>query len=171
MRSPRGGCGIQSRARVRNAMSAYIMTSDEAPYCVSRFRSAIQFALLRDPIRSLDDAQLAKKRHLAAKLLLEPDLQVLDIRLRLGRTSALSRRDRESALSTGITLSEHQHAIAAAAPPSAASPRRGNPPAGFIATSGAIRPCRLGRHVRACRRRLFMTPSSVSAASCSKTRA
>ena len=33
----------------------------------------------RRPDQSLDDAQLAKKRHLAAKLLIEPGDRVLDI--------------------------------------------------------------------------------------------
>src|SRR5436305_10703810 len=36
-------------------------------------------AYFETPDQSLDDAQLAKKRHLAAKLILSPGLQVLDI--------------------------------------------------------------------------------------------
>jgi cyclopropane-fatty-acyl-phospholipid synthase len=61
--------------------------------------------------QSLDDAQMAKKRHLAAKLLVKPDLRVLDIGcgwgglgLYLAETGGLD--------VTGVTLSREQHAIA-----------------------------------------------------------
>ena len=43
--------------------------------------------------QSLDDAQLAKKRHLAAKLLIDEGPARARHRLRLGRACALSRRD------------------------------------------------------------------------------
>ena len=45
----------------------------------------------RRRMRSLEDAQLAKKRHLAAKLALKPGMRVLDIGSRLGRARPLSR--------------------------------------------------------------------------------
>ena len=61
--------------------------------------------------QSLDDAQLAKKRHLAAKLLLSPDQRVLDIGCGWGGL-ALYLAEIAGAEVTGITLSQEQHAIA-----------------------------------------------------------
>ena len=68
------------------------------------------------PGQSLDDAQLAKKRHLAAKLLLgrdrhERDLRVLDIGCGWGGLG-LYLADVAGADVTGVTLSQEQHAIA-----------------------------------------------------------
>jgi cyclopropane-fatty-acyl-phospholipid synthase len=59
----------------------------------------------------LDDAQLAKKRHLAAKLLLAKDRSVLDIGCGWGGL-ALYLAELYGARVTGITLSEQQHAFA-----------------------------------------------------------
>jgi len=61
--------------------------------------------------QSLDDAELAKKRHLAAKLLLAPDQHVLDIGCGWGGL-ALYLGELCGARVTGITLSEQQHALA-----------------------------------------------------------
>ena len=61
--------------------------------------------------QSLDDAQLAKRRHLAAKLLLTRDRHVLDIGCGWGGL-ALYLAELCGARVTGITLSEQQHAIA-----------------------------------------------------------
>jgi cyclopropane-fatty-acyl-phospholipid synthase len=58
--------------------------------------------------QSLDDAQLAKKRHLAAKLRLKPDLNVLDIGCGWGGL-ALYLAEICGAQVTGITLSEEQY--------------------------------------------------------------
>jgi len=65
------------------------------------------------PEQSLDDAQLAKKRHLAAKLLLnaDRDLRVLDIGCGWGGLG-LYLAEVAGAAVTGITLSQEQHAIA-----------------------------------------------------------
>ena len=68
------------------------------------------------PGQSLDDAQLAKKRHLAAKLLVQPekskrDLRVLDIGCGWGGLG-LYLAENAGADVTGITLSQEQHAIA-----------------------------------------------------------
>src|SRR5436190_1291628 len=63
--------------------------------------------------QSLDDAQLAKKRHLAAKLLVPPDRRVLDIGCGWGGL-ALYLGEVCSARVTGITLSERQLGLARA---------------------------------------------------------
>ena len=64
-----------------------------------------------NPEVSLDDAQLAKKRHLAAKLLLKPDKRVLDIGCGWGGLG-LYLAEAAGADVTGVTLSQEQHAIA-----------------------------------------------------------
>jgi cyclopropane-fatty-acyl-phospholipid synthase len=63
--------------------------------------------------QSLDDAQLAKKRHLAAKLRVEPAATVLDIGCGWGGL-ALYLAEIAKARVTGITLSKEQHARATA---------------------------------------------------------
>jgi cyclopropane-fatty-acyl-phospholipid synthase len=68
------------------------------------------------PGQSLDDAQLAKKRHLAAKLVLDrgkfnKDLRVLDIGCGWGGL-ALYLAEVAGADVTGVTLSQEQHSIA-----------------------------------------------------------
>ena len=65
----------------------------------------------QSPDQSLDDAQLAKKRHLAAKLRLSPDKRVLDIGCGWGGLG-LYLAEIGGADVTGITLSHEQHAIA-----------------------------------------------------------
>jgi cyclopropane-fatty-acyl-phospholipid synthase len=69
-------------------------------------------AYFERPDRSLDDAQLAKKRHLAAKLLFDkPDLKVLDIGSGWGGLG-LYLAEVARAQVTGVTLSEEQVAAA-----------------------------------------------------------
>jgi cyclopropane-fatty-acyl-phospholipid synthase len=68
-------------------------------------------AYFETPGQSLDDAQLAKKRHLAAKLLVEPHHQVLDIGCGWGGL-ALYLAELCKAQVVGITLSAEQHAYA-----------------------------------------------------------
>jgi cyclopropane-fatty-acyl-phospholipid synthase len=68
-------------------------------------------AYFESPDLSLDDAQLAKRRHLAAKLLLEPGKRVLDIGCGWGGLG-LYLAEMTAADVTGVTLSEEQHAIA-----------------------------------------------------------
>ena len=63
------------------------------------------------PSTTLDDAQLAKKRHLAAKLRLTPGSRVLDIGCGWGGL-ALYLAEHSGARVTGITLSKEQHALA-----------------------------------------------------------
>jgi cyclopropane-fatty-acyl-phospholipid synthase len=70
-------------------------------------------AYFESPDVSLDDAQLAKKRHLAAKLFIEPSSTVLDIGCGWGGL-ALYIAEICGAQVTGITLSKEQHACAQA---------------------------------------------------------
>jgi cyclopropane-fatty-acyl-phospholipid synthase len=65
-------------------------------------------AYFESPDQSLDDAQLAKKRHLAAKLGLEAGATVLDIGCGWGGL-ALYLAEIAGAHVTGITLSQEQH--------------------------------------------------------------
>jgi cyclopropane-fatty-acyl-phospholipid synthase len=68
-------------------------------------------AYFEAPDQSLDDAQLAKKRHLAAKLLLSPDLRVLDIGCGWGGLGNYLAETAGTQV-TGITLSQEQHTFA-----------------------------------------------------------
>jgi cyclopropane-fatty-acyl-phospholipid synthase len=63
------------------------------------------------PNQSLDDAQVAKKRHLAAKLLMQRGQRVLDIGCGWGGL-ALYLAEFGGAQVKGITLSKEQHAVA-----------------------------------------------------------
>src|SRR5260370_34623517 len=74
----------------------------------ARQYSCAYFETARD---SLDDAQLVKKRHLAAKLLLEDGHRLLDIGCGWGGL-ALYTAEVCGARATGITLSQEQLAIA-----------------------------------------------------------
>jgi cyclopropane-fatty-acyl-phospholipid synthase len=65
-------------------------------------------AYFERPDQSLDDAQLAKKRHLAAKLRIAPDAKVLDIGCGWGGL-ALYLAEVAGAQVTGITLSQEQY--------------------------------------------------------------
>jgi cyclopropane-fatty-acyl-phospholipid synthase len=64
-----------------------------------------------DPSFSLEQAQEAKKRHIAAKLVLEPGLRVLDIGCGWGGL-ALSLAERERVEVVGVTLSREQLTVA-----------------------------------------------------------
>jgi cyclopropane-fatty-acyl-phospholipid synthase len=68
-------------------------------------------AYFETPGQSLDDAQLAKRRHLAAKLLVRPGNRALDIGCGWGGL-ALYLAENCRAQVTGITLSEQQFAVA-----------------------------------------------------------
>jgi cyclopropane-fatty-acyl-phospholipid synthase len=65
----------------------------------------------QSPEQSLDDAELAKKRHLAAKLRLVPNKRVLDIGCGWGGLG-IYLAEICGADATGVTLSQEQHAIA-----------------------------------------------------------
>jgi cyclopropane-fatty-acyl-phospholipid synthase len=66
-------------------------------------------AYFEHPEQSLDDAQLAKKRHIVAKLLVRPDARVLDIGSGWGGMG-LYLAEIAGARVTGITLSDEQFA-------------------------------------------------------------
>jgi len=68
-------------------------------------------AYFADPSFSLEQAQEAKKRHIAAKLLLEPGLRVLDIGCGWGGL-ALSLAEMERVEVVGVTLSREQLNVA-----------------------------------------------------------
>ena len=68
-------------------------------------------AYFETPDQSLDDAQLAKKRHLAAKLVIEQGQRVLDIGCGWGGLATYL-AELTGARVTGITLSREQHAFA-----------------------------------------------------------
>jgi len=68
-------------------------------------------AYYENPDVSIDEAQLAKKRHLAAKLLLSPGKRLLDIGCGWGGL-ALYAAENTGANVVGVTLSEEQLAIA-----------------------------------------------------------
>ena len=67
-------------------------------------------AFFEQPDQSLDDAQLAKKRHIAAKLLVEPGARVLDIGSGWGGLG-LYLAEMCGARVTGVTLSDEQFAL------------------------------------------------------------
>ncbi|GHH01592.1 cyclopropane-fatty-acyl-phospholipid synthase [Pseudodonghicola xiamenensis] len=68
-------------------------------------------AYFTDPDMSLEDAQVAKKAHIAAKLQIEPGMKVLDIGCGWGGMAITLARDYGADV-TGVTLSENQLATA-----------------------------------------------------------
>jgi len=68
-------------------------------------------AYFSDPDMSLEAAQEAKKHHIAAKLLIEPGMRVLDIGCGWGGMGLTLARDYGADV-VGVTLSKEQHAIA-----------------------------------------------------------
>lgn len=68
-------------------------------------------AYFADPSMTLDEAQRAKKAHIANKLMLEPGMTVLDIGCGWGGLGLTLARD-YGAKVVGVTLSEEQHKVA-----------------------------------------------------------
>jgi cyclopropane-fatty-acyl-phospholipid synthase len=68
-------------------------------------------AYFEHPGATLEEAQLAKKRHIAAKLLVDDDHSVLDIGCGFGGLG-LYLAGTAGARATGVTLSKEQHAVA-----------------------------------------------------------
>ncbi len=69
-------------------------------------------AYFEHPDQSLEEAQLAKKRHLAAKLLIEPDNSILDIGCGWGGLALHLAEQAPGGYVLGVTLSEEQHGYA-----------------------------------------------------------
>ncbi len=68
-------------------------------------------AYFRTPEMTLEEAQTAKKHHIAGKLLIEPGMRVLDIGCGWGGMGLTLAQD-YGAQVTGVTLSKEQHAMA-----------------------------------------------------------
>jgi cyclopropane-fatty-acyl-phospholipid synthase len=68
-------------------------------------------AYFRDPTDTLEQAQAQKKAHIAAKLLLRPEMRVLDIGCGWGGLAITLARDHGVHV-LGVTLSEEQHRVA-----------------------------------------------------------
>ena len=118
------------------------------------------------PKNSLEQAQLDKKAHIAAKLALEARAAGARHRLRLGRHGAVPAQGRRGR----CAWSDAVGAAAEDRPPARRGGRRLRPcevrADRLSPAREALRPDRLGRHVRACRRASITTNSSPSAASC-----
>ena len=100
-----------SRAR-RNAAHHYDLSDELYELFLDRDRQ-YSCAYFRDGARDLETAQLDKKRHLAAKLLIRPGQRVLDIGSGWGGL-ALYLATECGAEVTGLTLSIEQHKVATA---------------------------------------------------------
>ena len=104
----------------------------------------------RAPI--LEEAQLAKKRHLAAKLAIEPGQRVLDIGSGWGGLGLYLAKAADCDV-TGVTLSNEQlEDLQRARGQGGLEPRGALRAQGLPQGRGPLRPHRLGRHVRARRR-------------------
>lgn len=68
-------------------------------------------AYFADPEMTLEEAQVAKKQHIARKLMIEPGMRVLDIGCGWGGMGLTLARDFGADV-VGVTLSEEQHAMA-----------------------------------------------------------
>ena len=68
-------------------------------------------AYFADPAMTLEEAQAAKKHHIAGKLLIEPGMRVLDIGCGWGGMGLTLARDYGAEV-VGVTLSEEQHGMA-----------------------------------------------------------
>ncbi len=68
-------------------------------------------AYFRNPGMTLEEAQCAKKAHIAGKLMIEPGMRVLDIGCGWGGMGLTLARDFGAEV-TGVTLSKEQHAVA-----------------------------------------------------------
>ena len=150
-----GASPSSTRPAGRGATSPTTTTSTAASIRSSSTATAsIPAPISRPEHETLEEAQDAKKRHIASKLQLDrPDLEVLDIGSGWGGLALTLARDCGARV-TGITLSREQLAESAGA-----RRRRGAGRARQLRTAGLpqpappLRPHRLGRHVRACRRR------------------
>ncbi|MBO6946731.1 MAG: class I SAM-dependent methyltransferase [Rhodospirillales bacterium] len=98
-----------SRAR-KNVAHHYDLSGELYDLFLDRDRQ-YSCAYFTDPSVDLDTAQLDKKRHIAAKLMLEPDMEVLDIGCGWGGL-ALYLAEAAGVKVTGLTLSQEQLSVA-----------------------------------------------------------
>ena len=124
--------------------------------CSSTPTGNIAAPISRSPDQSLDEAQLAKKRHLAAKLLVEAPASACSTSAAAGAGSALylaehlrRRRHRRHAVARSNCSSPRERARREAACRTRVEFRLQD----YRDIDETVRPHRLGRHVRACRRR------------------
>ena len=111
-------------------------------------------AYFETPDSTLDDAQLAKKRHIAAKLLIRPRDRVLDIGSGWGGLG-LYLAEMAGADVTGVTLSTSSSRRRMPGGREEPGALGEVPAAGLSRRRRALRSHRVGRHVRACRRRFL----------------
>jgi cyclopropane-fatty-acyl-phospholipid synthase len=98
-----------SRAR-RNVAHHYDLSGELYDLFLDNDRQ-YSCAYFDSPEATLDEAQTAKKRHIAAKLLLDkPDLRILDIGSGWGGMGLYLAREADAEV-TGVTLSEEQHKV------------------------------------------------------------
>lgn len=100
-----------ARAR-RNVAHHYDLSGDLYDLFLDEDRQ-YSCAYFRTPDDTLEQAQIQKKQHIAAKLLLEPGMRVLDIGCGWGGTALTLARDFGVHV-TGVTLSREQHKLATA---------------------------------------------------------
>ena len=153
--SPAGGCASSIRGRAQAQRRAPLRHRRRPLRALPRPRPAIFLRLFRTRGHDAGGGAAAKKRHIAAKLAIEPGQKRARHRLGLGRARrSISPRPATSRC-TGVTLSSEQHRGRRA---SARARGLSNGTSHFELRDyreldGQLRPHRLGRHVRACRRR------------------
>lgn len=98
-----------SRAR-KNAKHHYDLSGELYDLFLDQDRQ-YSCAYFSDPAMTLDQAQAAKKHHIASKLLIEPGMRVLDIGCGWGGMGLTLARDYGAEV-LGVTLSTEQHRIA-----------------------------------------------------------
>jgi len=94
----------------RNVAHHYNLSDDLYRLFLDRDRQ-YSCAYWADDTQTLEQAQEAKKRHIAAKLCLTPDLRVLDLGCGWGGLALYLAREHDVRV-TGVTLSREQHAVA-----------------------------------------------------------
>ena len=148
----RGSSGATTRRASRRNVAHHYDLKDELYELFLDDDKQYSCAYFTDPGNSLEQAQADKKAHIAAKLALEPGQRVLDIGCGWGGM-ALYLHKVAGVDVLGITLSERQLKVA----------RERAEAAGvadhvkfelidYRQVDEHVRPDRLGRHVRACRR-------------------
>ena len=108
---------VQSAARARRNVAHHYDLDDRLYSLFLDADRQYSCAYFETPDQSLDDAQLAKKRHLAAKLVVAARPAHARHRLRLGRACALSRRVLPARASPASRCRRSSGSAPASAPP------------------------------------------------------